>query len=382
MGFTSVPPTTSRTSLPQAWHVPSRSLGVTPRAVSTVSVSKLKPPLMNAPPQKKQRSAEGLMSNLYCPVPFPLPAEELAEMLYRNLDTIGSKSQMFKLLEANRKQPVPSVSTHFGDLPRGSVCSYQNHTSLSVSLDDDDPPLPFSPQPCSFSTVLDETEACYYGGLAVTRFDAEQLERDTRGQSLSKTWHQVRVKRLTSTSFKRICSRVKEFESLATNLMERKSVQTKAMKRGLEMEPVAAVEYSALSGNDIYPCGLVINPHAPHLGASPDRKVCDLSATPTHGLLEIKCPDKESISECGYLLCQADGKFTLKTSHEYYFQMVGQMGVTGMVWCDFFVKCRQDYHLERIHFNPSEWESMKAKLDMFFFSYFLPALCHKSQHNH
>lgn len=79
MGFTSVPPTTSKTSLPQTWHVPSRALGVAPRAVSTVSVSKLKPPVINAPPQKKQRSAEGVMSNLYCPVPLPLPADELAE---------------------------------------------------------------------------------------------------------------------------------------------------------------------------------------------------------------------------------------------------------------------------------------------------------------
>ncbi|CAL8342318.1 unnamed protein product [Arctogadus glacialis] len=35
MGYTSVPPTTSKTSLPQAWHVPSRALGVSPRTVSS-----------------------------------------------------------------------------------------------------------------------------------------------------------------------------------------------------------------------------------------------------------------------------------------------------------------------------------------------------------
>lgn len=182
MGFMSVPPTTSKTSLPQSWHVPSRTLGITPRAVSTVSASKLKPPVINAPPQKKQRSVDGLMSNLYCPVGLPLPlhAEGLAESLHMNLATIGSKSQMFRLLGANQKQPVPTVLTHFGDLPLGLVLSYQSHTSLSATNIDDDPPLPFSPKPCSFSTVLNETESCYYIGLAVTHFDAEQLERETR----------------------------------------------------------------------------------------------------------------------------------------------------------------------------------------------------------
>uniref|UniRef100_A0A0E9RCF5 Uncharacterized protein n=1 Tax=Anguilla anguilla TaxID=7936 RepID=A0A0E9RCF5_ANGAN len=43
-----------------------------------------------------------------------------------------------------------------------------------------------------------------------------------------------------------------------------------------------------------------------------------------------------------------------------------------MMWCDFFVHCTNDYHLERIHFDAEKWESMKTKLDIFFFEYFLP----------
>ncbi len=135
----------------------------------------------------------------------------------------------------------------------------------------------------------------------MTRYQAEQLEKETRGQSLSKTWQDLRVKRLTSTSFKRICSRVKDFESLAASLLNKKCVQTKAMKRGSEMEPVAAAEYSTLTGNQVFACGLAINPHAPHLGASPDRKVC-VESEPALGLLEIKCPDKDKVADCDYLL--------------------------------------------------------------------------------
>ena len=118
MGYTSVPLTTSKTSLPQAWHIPSRALGVSPRTVSSVSVSKLKPPVTNAPSPKRQRSSEGVMSNLYCPVPLPLPSNAFAESLHRNRSQMGSKSQMLKLLEENRKQPAALVSTDFGDLPK------------------------------------------------------------------------------------------------------------------------------------------------------------------------------------------------------------------------------------------------------------------------
>ena len=46
---------------------------------------------------------------------------------------------------------------------------------------------------------------------------------------------------------------------------------------------------------------------------------------------------------------------------------MGQLGLTGMSWCDFFVKCEEDYHLERIHFDVAKWEQMKIKLDAFFF---------------
>ena len=96
MGYTSVPPTTSKTSLPQAWHVPSRALGASPRTVNSVSVSKLKPLVTNAPPPKRQRSSEGVMSNLYCPLPLPLPSNAFAESLHRNLSQIGSKSQIVR----------------------------------------------------------------------------------------------------------------------------------------------------------------------------------------------------------------------------------------------------------------------------------------------
>ena len=95
-----------------------------------------------------------------------------------------------------------------------------------------------------------------------------------------------------------------------------------------------------------------------HLGTSPDRKVIERGEgkSPSYGLLEIKCP---------YLSKQTDGSYKLKVSHAYHYQIMGQLGLKGISWCDFFVKCEEDYHLERIHFDVAKWEQMKNKLDVF-----------------
>lgn len=110
-----------------------------------------------------------------------------------------------------------------------------------------------------------------------------------------------------------------------------------------------------------------------HLGTSPDRKVIERGEgkSPSYGLLEIKCPSKESFVQCPYLSKQADGSYKLKGSHAYHYQIMGQLGLTGISWCDFFVKCEEDYHLERIHFDVAKWEQMKNKLDVFYFDYYI-----------
>lgn len=104
------------------------------------------------------------------------------------------------------------------------------------------------------------------------------------------------------------------------------------MKRGLDFDPVAAAQYTEITGNQVYMCGFVINPNTSHLGTAPDRKVLQSSYDISYGLLEIKCPDQ-------YLQKHNGDTYSLKRNHEYYYQVIGQMRISGMLWCDFFVKC-------------------------------------------
>ena len=52
-----------------------------------------------------------------------------------------------------------------------------------------------------------------------------------------------------------------------------------------------------------------------------------------------------------FYLGLVDGDIQLATSHDYYFQVQGQLGVTGRKWGDFFVYTQKGFHLERIPIN-------------------------------
>ena len=91
-----------------------------------------------------------------------------------------------------------------------------------------------------------------YSGLKVSHDEALQLEEETRDQSSCKLWRDVRAERITSSNFKRVCSRRSDFEGLASALRKQKSIQTAEMKRGLLLEPEAAAMYREVTGHQIF----------------------------------------------------------------------------------------------------------------------------------
>jgi hypothetical protein len=328
------------------------------------------------PPKKKRRVTEGVLPNIYCPVQ-PIPCEQFRTTLIEQLTAMNSDSQILRILSDDSSSKVESK---FGPVPEGSVLSYQQKPQTSVDniinhIEQQEFPELLLPElSCLYNAVLNNAEFDIFMGMHVDRPHALELEEQTRLQSVTKLWHDIRRHRITSTMFKDICSRKSDHEKLAVRLLKTKNVQTAAMKFGLQNEPEAAKLYSDVTGNNVYLCGFVINPSSPHLGASPDRKIYDPNSAPQHGLLEIKCPDKESFQECLYLKRTNDGTYKLKLSHQYYYQVMGQMALTGLRWCDFFVKCRRDYHKERINFDEDKWEEIKLSLDRFYFDYFLPEI--------
>lgn len=82
--------------------------------------------------------------------------------------------------------------------------------------------------------------------------------------------------------------------------LKKKTVQTAAMKYGLEHESEAAQSYVNTRFVNVYRTGFVINPGCPFLGASPDFLVYDPTRNEVFGLLEIKCPQCESCRDAKF----------------------------------------------------------------------------------
>lgn len=91
------------------------------------------------------------------------------------------------------------------------------------------------------------------------------------------------------------------------------------------MEADAIWEYCQIRRINHYPCGFVIHPDAPWLGASPDGLIFDPSKSCQFGLIEMKFPKIKSYVDCPYLI-----KLELKHTYACYWQVQGQMLITAM----------------------------------------------------
>ena len=157
---------------------------------------------------------------------------------------------------------------------------------------------------------------------------------------------------------------------------------------GKAVEPVAAKTYTEMRCDRdvrLQECGLFIHPEYGFLGASPDGLVTDPHAIPPNGLLEIKCPQthrecavKEACDSPGfYCTWDKDGP-QLKHSSDYYYQVQGQLAVTGCQWCDFVVYTFKDITIERIYFDEDFWMDALVKLEEFYTFCVLPMFVHRA----
>ncbi|ESO95568.1 hypothetical protein LOTGIDRAFT_175144 [Lottia gigantea] len=162
----------------------------------------------------------------------------------------------------------------------------------------------------------------------------------------------ITPKKAQDIGIRKICS------SISLDDTSNKATSTKRPR----IEGIHSTFYNQVSVplpcNNVYASGLVINPSCSYLGCSPDRKVYDPTANPPYGLLEIKCPSSVD-SICDIKCLKLDKQtYKLRQSHDYFFQVMGQMAITGLTWC---------FHLERIYYSNDKWINMKDKLDIFYF---------------
>ena len=366
-GLKAIPVDIAKTSQPQTWHVP-RGTNIPGKAVQELIVSghsKAKTPSLEDPPRT-------IKSTLYNPVRGqPIDWHEKCSRL-------TDVSPDLLVVAAIEEKNIKNVPSKFGPVPHGSILSYQQRLDENCILNIYDG-MGFQELPAAnvmvnnCNVVLTSEQFIKLEGLSVSLKEIQKFEEDTRLQSQTPLWYKLRQNRITASTIGEIFKRRKEEGPLVQRLKSTRHVMTAAMRQGLALEPVAAKAYAESLQNrvNLYPCGVVISPWSPWLAASPDRKVYFPERFPAFGLLEIKCPQVSSILEVPYLSKDETGTMKLKRNHNYYYQVLAQLAVTGLDWCDLFVWCSNDYHLETIYLNRDLWNAVKDKVDIFYFSHFL-----------
>lgn len=213
----------------------------------------------------------------------------------------------------------------------------------------------------------------------MSRPDCIQIEQRTRGQSNSKEWFQDRKQKLTSSQFGLIIKRKKISDSFIQSLINPKQFNSAPTSYGISNEKNALDQYIKTTGNHIHDCGLVVNHNLPFLGATPDAKVCYKGIT---GIIEVKCPysarDLKIDNACtdlpDFCLEIKDGVKSLKKTHNYFYQVQGQLLITGVTFCDFVVFTKKDLFIQRIEPDVKFMSSMVEKLHSFFVGHVKPQL--------
>ena len=206
-----------------------------------------------------------------------------------------------------------------------------------------------------------------------------ELEEDTRGQYLSERWRSERSKRISSTYFKDVADRriTTSCSNLVKKIIYKCSVQTLAIKYGIVNERIAARKYEEETGRKIKNCGLFIDVANPFLCTSPDGLIGD------DGLIEIKCPysarNVSTLIEISQnhnigLKYNPNGEAFLPTKHKYFYQIQGQLAITGRSWCDLYFWCPKDTVVIRIRKDEAFWEKILPKLKSFYMDCILPEI--------
>ncbi len=65
------------------------------------------------------------------------------------------------------------------------------------------------------------------------------------------------------------------------------------------------------------------------------------------------------------------GALKLRRQHKYYWQVQGQMLLTGLEWCDFVVCAQEDMLVERIYKDLDVMHTIRDRADHFFFYHYI-----------
>ena len=207
--------------------------------------------------------------------------------------------------------------------------------------------------------------------ISISKEQIKNIEQST--QHHNAMWYKERLKRIHSTSFKRIVKLTDRTDKvkLSVQLMTPSpKLRTRAVRHGLQFENKALKMYELKQKTTVKEVGIVVCKDTPYLAATPDGILED------GRVIEVKCPftaKDQCIDPTSVPFFKYDNNvLTLKEDHQYMYQIQGQMMATGASQCDLVVYTHKDYKIINIKRNNTFILDMSLKLESYYNDYFQP----------
>lgn len=199
--------------------------------------------------------------------------------------------------------------------------------------------------------VIEKLKVDHYEWLKENQKNRVQIEIDTREQSDSDYWYDLRKKMITSSNFGPIAKKHAKTscQNILKSITQPGYLDTDAMKYGRQMEYTARQELEQLLFVKIKQAGLIIDAENECIGTSVDGLIDDwfgLDFT-----VEIKCPlsaaditPEQAMETISHLKIIDKKTGKMKTSHNYYYQIQGQLHITRRPYCLFALRTNVSIH--------------------------------------
>ncbi|XP_022173422.1 uncharacterized protein LOC111035906 [Myzus persicae] len=210
----------------------------------------------------------------------------------------------------------------------------------------------------------------------------EKLENETKDQSKSQLWYSERKKRITASNIGKIC-KMRQYTSCKKIVYDLLysciNIKIKAIEYGRVMEIEAKKKFENIYNLKIAPVGLCVDEKILYLAASPDGLIGEDS------IIEIKCPfsarnfsdifDAIDAGKIPFCFKDKQNNVSLKTNHNYYYQIQTQLHVTKRKKCNFFIYTENWYYNVCITIDDNFWyQKIQSQIHLFYNECLLPEL--------
>jgi len=269
----------------------------------------------------------------------PSPTEVACYWKRSSLSTVGEKKCMSLKEFCGDKYPTcegPSQTNELYNAFRDKCLEKGIENMITSMNPNDNPSMSLHILKIDFlkinSVQSDANKFIKFCSDSMTVELCQEIEKLTRGQSLSKLWFNLRYGRITASKAYDAAHCNTEDGSLVNQILGAKLFLTEPMKRGMRLEEEVLREIGIQLNCAPKKCGLFLSPKFPLFGATPD-------GIGNGFLIEVKCPSSQK-AMASYIF--TDGSIKPK----YYTQVQLQMLLCGFNKC-VFVVAHPDFETSR-----------------------------------